>query len=282
MIKFLFPFIFLFIFQNQLLAQNIRFIYNYKSIRDTTDRSSVTDEVVILEINKMNGNSIFSSYKKIKSDSIMTDNANKGFSGFPDGTIVTDYVVEKINKNVFYYTTNHTFSPVQKIQDKRIFKWKLTNEKQEILSYKVQKATLTFGGRKWIAWFAKEIPFSDGPYKFNGLPGLILKISDEKGDHSFEIIGIEKTGSSTYKILKDDNSYFSYKSAISISNENYKKEYLDDRSDPMREIRQKIFMGQMLFNSVKEKNDYIKNTESKLKNEVDRNNNPLEIDLLKK
>ena len=47
-------------------------------------------------------------------------------------------------------------------------------------------------GRNWIAWYTTDIPIQDGPYKFNGLPGLILKINDETGSHSFQFIGIKK------------------------------------------------------------------------------------------
>ena len=32
----------------------------------------------------------------------------------------------------------------------------------------------------------------DGPYKFSGLPGLIVKIQDEKGDYSFDLMQTKK------------------------------------------------------------------------------------------
>lgn len=58
-----------------------------------------------------------------------------------------------------------------------------------LLSY---KATCTFGGRHWTAWFSPEIPVSDGPYKFAGLPGLIVKLDSEDGDYNFILSGMEK------------------------------------------------------------------------------------------
>lgn len=48
-----------------------------------------------------------------------------------------------------------------------------------------------FGGRRWEAWFTPDIPYSDGPYKFCGLPGLILKIIDTKGHYKFEVLKLE-------------------------------------------------------------------------------------------
>ncbi|WP_262892927.1 hypothetical protein [Kaistella flava (ex Peng et al. 2021)] len=39
--------------------------------------------------------------------------------------------------------------------------------------YKVQKATTTFGGKKWVAYFTRDIPFTDGPYKFRDCLDLL-------------------------------------------------------------------------------------------------------------
>ena len=69
--------------------------------------------------------------------------------------------------------------------------WKLTNETQTIIEYKCQKATCRFRGRDFIAWFAPSIPVKRGPWKFGGLPGLILKVQDKDGLYTFEAIGIE-------------------------------------------------------------------------------------------
>ncbi|MBC7555671.1 MAG: GLPGLI family protein, partial [Chryseobacterium sp.] len=267
-------------FTNQSKAQNIRFIYNYKSIQDTLHKDEVSNEIMILEIEQKSGNSIFSALKKIESDSIMTTNSRKGFNVFPDNRIKTKYIIQKKDKKVYLYTTNHSMNPVEKVEDDRNFKWNLKNEKKEILSYSVQKATTNFAGRFWTAWFAKSLPFSDGPYKFNGLPGLILKISDEDGSHSFELIGIEKMGPNTYNLIDDDHSYFSYRTARPITNEKYKIEYLKYRNDPMSEIRQKVIAGDILFNNVNEKNDYLRQNEINFKNEINRDNNNIEKDLL--
>jgi GLPGLI family protein len=62
----------------------------------------------------------------------------------------------------------------------------------------VQKATLRYGGRDWIAWFCPEIPLSDGPYKFCGLPGLILKVYDNRMHYIFEAISIEENNDFTF------------------------------------------------------------------------------------
>ena len=63
-----------------------------------------------------------------------------------------------------------------------IFQWSLIDESKNIMSYTAYRAETTFRGRSYTAWYTPEIPLNAGPWKFNGLPGLILEIADsEKG-----------------------------------------------------------------------------------------------------
>lgn len=78
-------------------------------------------------------------------------------------------------------------------EDLDLFHWNLTADTSTAYGFKIQKALCDFGGRSWIAWFAPELPYGDGPYKFNGLPGLILKISDTRNHYIFEMKSIGKT-----------------------------------------------------------------------------------------
>jgi GLPGLI family protein len=71
--------------------------------------------------------------------------------------------------------------------------WKILSETKEIAGYKCQKATCTFRGRDYIAWFTGEILINNGPYKFGGLPGLIVSIEDIKSCYTFLLTNIEKT-----------------------------------------------------------------------------------------
>ena len=70
-------------------------------------------------------------------------------------------------------------------------KWEIKKDTATILSYSCQKAVTEFRGRTWEAWFTSEIPINNGPWKFGGLPGLIMKISDSQHYFVFECIGIE-------------------------------------------------------------------------------------------
>jgi GLPGLI family protein len=71
-------------------------------------------------------------------------------------------------------------------------KWSLLSDTATVSGYPCQKAVTDFGGRRWIAWFTGTIPVSDGPYKFCGLPGLIVKITDVQHYYDFSLIGLKE------------------------------------------------------------------------------------------
>ena len=70
--------------------------------------------------------------------------------------------------------------------------WAMGDSTREVLGYTCQQATADFRGRRWTAWFATDIPISDGPWKLGGLPGLILKAYDEGQQHVFTAVGLER------------------------------------------------------------------------------------------
>ncbi|MFA5848585.1 MAG: GLPGLI family protein [Bacteroidales bacterium] len=68
--------------------------------------------------------------------------------------------------------------------------WELLKDTAVIENYKCLKAKCRFRGREWIAWYTPDIPMIEGPWKLWGLPGLILKAEDAKGEFSFVCKGI--------------------------------------------------------------------------------------------
>lgn len=73
-------------------------------------------------------------------------------------------------------------------------KWAIVADSvKTILGYKCRKAVCSYRGRDYEAWYAPDISVSAGPWKFSGLPGLIMNVQDTKGHYTFEISGLEKT-----------------------------------------------------------------------------------------
>lgn len=71
--------------------------------------------------------------------------------------------------------------------------WQVADSIKTVLDYPCQMAVCHFRGRQWTAWFTPDIPVSDGPWKFGGLPGLIMEVFDRGKQYHFNIIGLEKT-----------------------------------------------------------------------------------------
>lgn len=71
--------------------------------------------------------------------------------------------------------------------------WNFSDEETDsIMGYDCRKATVEFAGRSYTAWFTPEIPLPFGPYKFGGLPGLILKLEDAERQYIWEAVGFER------------------------------------------------------------------------------------------
>lgn len=69
--------------------------------------------------------------------------------------------------------------------------WNILDDSKEICGYTCQKATCHWRGRDYAAWFTSDIPVSAGPWKFGGLPGLIMRVADSTDTYSWEATEIK-------------------------------------------------------------------------------------------
>lgn len=100
--------------------------------------------------------------------------------------------------------------------------WQLTNDTLTIAGYPCRKATATSRGRMWTAYYTEDIPVSDGPAKFRGLPGLILQIEDSDKEHCFNIASIRNSDAVIYKERYD---------CFKTTRERFNKQYKAYRTD---------------------------------------------------
>jgi GLPGLI family protein len=98
--------------------------------------------------------------------------------------VLTDFEKDSILSQVSLFKDGKEKTYI--VEEKKIkIKWDILNEYKTINDLKVQKAIGEFRGRHYIAWFSNEIPVKFGPWKLNGLPGLIIAISDDKNEVMF-------------------------------------------------------------------------------------------------
>lgn len=67
------------------------------------------------------------------------------------------------------------------------YNWIITDSVSNKNGYDCILATCNYGGRDWQVWFSTDLPWHDGPWKFSGLPGLIVSASDKDGLYSFDL-----------------------------------------------------------------------------------------------
>lgn len=123
------------------------------------------------------------------------DHININLNGTPSSKFTSEYkavvfkvpttgaevVYDRIGTTKYYYQ-----------EPAGLFTWVITPTTATIADYACQRATTSFGGRSWEAWFTRAVPIPDGPYKFYGLPGLIVKMGDTRGHYVFELTNLRQ------------------------------------------------------------------------------------------
>lgn len=222
-------------------TSQIEVVYHYKVIApkqtaesNTVNEQTITDEFyTVLHANS--DISKFWSWNLFKIDSILLTTErelsldsvqklniiyNHDVRCLYLATIVKNYpeskisVIDKIAMDDYYYQENKTHHS-----------WELTNDTVTVCGYLCYKAFTSFGGKKWIAWYAPELAISDGPWKLYGLPGLILKASDSTGIHSFEAFTINRSSFPIYLPVNYDYLKISKKDYLSKSKQFYREVY---------------------------------------------------------
>lgn len=209
-----------FVFAQKSFSDDFKYIATYELNHqsDSTDEGSVKSESMVLYL----GDKVsrFSSLGAIVGDSLMEtrDRSDKSRAAFAKlrsqipKTEFAYYVIKGVPERNLSYTEDFGKDNFRYVEDLDLFEWEILTETQEIMGYQCQKATTRFSGREYTAWFTSEIPIPDGPYKFNGLPGLIVEISDKQNHYSFVL--------TEFKILKDPVPFqFLTKDYISASKE---------------------------------------------------------------
>ena len=180
-----------FCFSQEKYTQKISYDLNVK----VSENNHINEEMVLL----LNQNeSVYTSQNKIKNDSVKRYYLiNKDLQGFQSYILNNDkknlinYFIWK-KSNDYIYQINSGLKIVQYKSSLPQLNWQIINDgSEEILGYKVQKAETNYDGKKYYAWFSTEIPINNGPFVFNGLPGLILKIQNEDSSYVITVKGIK-------------------------------------------------------------------------------------------
>jgi GLPGLI family protein len=69
--------------------------------------------------------------------------------------------------------------------------WNLSEVEKIIGGFLCKQAFTSFRGRNYEAWYAVNLPLPMGPWKLNGLPGLIIEANDKEGEVVFQFYSFQ-------------------------------------------------------------------------------------------
>lgn len=278
-------------------AQGTRIVYDYHFIPNLLKKDSLTKEIVYLDIQEQG--SKFFSQKQFLSDSLReeyfknmraTGAINTNFTGLNPGLV--KYTVTKSYPNfttlLLYPINRNNYA----IKNEQPIQWNIQQETKRIDKFTAQKATTNFGGRIWTAWFTQELNFQDGPYKFSGLPGLILEMQDATETHRYQFMGIKKlekksktneldtTPNKTIVVIGNSND-----KPIEISEARFLQLWKAYKNDPVKDMRQLLGQGnvKMKLNidgkELSDPNEILRTMEKNQRENIKNDNNPIEPSL---
>ncbi|MFB0966109.1 MAG: GLPGLI family protein [Cloacibacterium sp.] len=241
-------------------------------ILDVTDKKSLyrdyltvsQDSVLKIEVEKMQKAGVF---KDLSKSFQMPKFAYKITKEYP--TMKVNFSERMLN-SVFGYNEEPKFN------------WKISNDKQKIGEYEAQKATTEFGGRKWTAWFTESIPFPDGPYKFSGLPGLIVKIEDADKNFSW-VLTANKPLKEFEELSYSEklSAQFGARNDVTIINrDKFESSFEEYKKDPFASIRAQItpeMKAMKMPGNDKTMGEMMSDQEKSIKDFYNASNNTVEI-----
>ena len=152
------------------IGKNMSKCYSYYSMQvDSIFASPDRDAILRQQINAAIGSKTEWPHKRMKA--YVYKNYPQGMMTVTDGLLMQDYIYEDT-----LYAQN----------------WVIQDSSKLILGHECQKAVCQYRGHCWTAWFAMDIPITDGPWKLCGLPGLIMEATSEDNSHAFKLLGMEK------------------------------------------------------------------------------------------
>lgn len=253
-------------------AQTHRFIYQFQYKLDSTAKEFASENM-ILDVNPDDVKFYPYSYAETDSLNIIRNQKRSRWD---------DHLPALVRKkNSFENTSLILINDFFSVKSTDKMTWQLLSDTRVEGSYKLQKATTTFGGRNWIAWFSKDVNLSEGPYKFRGLPGLIFVIEDDKKNFIFKLSKSMKFPK-TYeaKFLES----FSGQKPIPVSEKIIAKKQVELYNNPLQDIAESFKSNTNPENTfyvmgVQIKSlDQLKGMSDERRKTMLRENNPIELD----
>lgn len=186
-----------------LANYNIQILYELRFMPDTLERDNYDRRTTVLNLGS-DGLSNYCEYSLFKTDSVkaahleegkirlsMTNKAMRyGGRVYDNSTIVKSWPEKEDLLHIETIGFDGRFMYTEK---KPNFGWQVDfGQTKEVAGYTCHSAKGSYAGRDYEAWFTVEIPINDGPWKFQGLPGLILEVASLDEEYAYTCMAIRK------------------------------------------------------------------------------------------
>lgn len=171
--------------------------YKFTWYRDTTSRYPYTENMV-LYVGK--SASAYRSYDGVVYRAQFKKAYAKAAAKSVDGRVGIDRIDVGSNAEYYEFPNERKLLTKDKIlinsyvveSPMPVIDWKIIGDTATFDGLHCQKATCHFKGRDYTAWFCPDLPVHTGPWKLNGLPGVIVDARDTKNEVVFQFNGVEK------------------------------------------------------------------------------------------
>ncbi len=218
-----------FLFSQEMENSNIKCNYLTAFLIDTTDVNTRKEELTGLWIGK--NTSIFKSDQKAKYDSLTRESTKKSMLNPIGGKIVLDFSnIPRAYFNPEVYKVGNSVKIFDKIlgtyyeyESDQNINWTLIDETKTISTYQCRKAVGKYRNKHITAWYTEEVPISEGPYAFKGLPGLVVEAYDDKDFFHFTLVRLKNLSELIAPI----------RNTISTDYQRFSKKRSDFQNDPI-------------------------------------------------
>ncbi|MCE2616003.1 MAG: GLPGLI family protein [Phocaeicola sp.] len=180
--------------------------YAYRFVRDANYPNDKRTGMTILQVGKHYNR--FWDYNELRFDSIC-DELSQGKMSMIEASplmlaalkknVFTESILidKQKNKEIIQRTAGLLTKKYQYEEDCPKLEWEVLKGDTTIAGYHCNKAKTRLFGRDYIAWYSTDVNMPYGPYKFNGLPGLVFCIMDTQGHFEFTLNGLQKANKYT-------------------------------------------------------------------------------------
>ena len=184
--------------------------YKFSHLQDSTKRDSLYTENMTLIIGR-NASAYKSLDRQRRDENIRQQIQEQMANAVAIGGAIN---LKSAGKAVGSTTEFYQFSAEKKLVRKEklmvntylisealpVINWKISSDTASFSGLHCQKATAHFKGRDYVAWFCADMPYHTGPWKLNGLPGLIIEAADTKNEVLFKFAGLERVADVAKKV----------------------------------------------------------------------------------